>query len=235
MPTEETAREANSSLNERSRSGPADQPRPGAAGLSLLLCGAPGASGIGASLGSAHSASCFAGRGYAAQMPLADAELVLRPFRRDDETALERILAEPEVKRWWPAPDYVSERGWVIELAGEPAGWLEYHEEDQHWFPSVSFDIFIAQRLHGQGVGRRALRLGIEHFVAKGHHRFTLDPNARNERAIRSYRALGFEPVGVMRSYERRPEGGWDDALLMELIVAEAIERDARRGAARRA
>jgi aminoglycoside 6'-N-acetyltransferase len=167
-------------------------------------------------------------------MPLADGDIALRPFRAGDEAALERILAEPEVREWWPAPDYVAERGWVIEVSGEPAGWLEYHEEDYHWFPSVSFDIFIAERLHGSGVGRRALRLGIEHFVAKGHHRFTLDPNARNERAIRSYRSLGFEPVGVMRAYERRAEGGFEDALLMELIVEEALAGDGLRGAAQR-
>ncbi len=30
-----------------------------------------------------------------------------------------------------------------------------------------------------------------------------------------------------MRAYERNRQGGWNDALLMELIVAEAIERDA--------
>ncbi len=167
-------------------------------------------------------------------MPLADGDIVLRPLRAGDEAALERILAEPEVREWWPAADYVPERGWVIEVAAEPGGWLEYHEEDHHWFPSVSFDIFITARLHGRGIGRRALRLGIDHFVAKGHHRFTLDPNARNERAIRSYRSLGFEPVGVMRAYERRPEGGFDDALLMELILHDALERDELQGAARR-
>jgi len=77
------------------------------------------------------------------------------------------------------------------------------------------------------GEGRRALKLAVEHFAAKGHHRFTIDPNVENERAIRAYRAAGFEPVGVMRAYERNPEGGWNDALLMELIVPEAIARDA--------
>jgi aminoglycoside 6'-N-acetyltransferase len=163
-------------------------------------------------------------------MPEADGDLELRLFRETDADALGRILAEPEVRRWWPAPDYVAERGWVIALGGETAGWLEYHEEDYRWYPSVAFDIFLASRLHGRGLGRRALALGIRHFTAKGHHRFTLDPNARNERAIRSYRSLGFETVGVMRAYERRPEGGWDDALLMELIVEEALEHDALAG-----
>ncbi len=167
-------------------------------------------------------------------MTLSDGDLTLRPFRADDEQALLAILAEPEVKRWWPAPDYVAEQGWVIEHEGAAVGWLEYHEESYRWYPSVSFDIFLTSRVHGRGLGRRALRLGVDHFVAKGHHRFTLDPNAGNERAIRSYRALGFEPVGVMRAYERRPEGGWDDGLLMELIVEDALERDGLLGSERR-
>ncbi len=167
-------------------------------------------------------------------MTLSDGDLTLRPFRAGDERALLAILAEPEVKRWWPAPDYVSESGWVIEVGGAVGGWLEYHEEPYRWYPSVSFDIFLTSGLHGRKLGRRALRLAIEHFVAKGHHRFTLDPNADNERAIRAYRALGFAVVGRMRAYERRPEGGWDDALLMELIVAEARDRDELRGSERR-
>jgi len=165
---------------------------------------------------------------------LREGELELRPFRDGDAGALRAILFEPQVRRWWPGQDYVAERGWVIVLDGDVAGWLEYHEEDHRFYPSVSFDIFIASPLHGRGIGRRALRLAVSHFVAKGHHRFTLDPNVANERAIRSYEAVGFERVGVMRAYERNPEGGFDDALLMELIVAQALERDALGGAARR-
>jgi aminoglycoside 6'-N-acetyltransferase len=160
-------------------------------------------------------------------MEPADGDLALRPFRPEDEGAIVAMLREPEVARWWPTPDFERETGWVIVVAGEPAGWLEYHEEDYAWYPSVAMDIMLTSSLHGRGYGRRALRLAIDHFVAKGHHRFTLDPNAANERAIRCYRSLGFEPVGVMRAYERNPRGGFDDALLVELIVPEAIERDA--------
>jgi aminoglycoside 6'-N-acetyltransferase len=161
-------------------------------------------------------------------MALVEGDLIWRELRAGDEQRLIEMFEEPEVKRWWPVPDYGRESGWVIELAGEPVGWLEYHEEAYHWYPSVAFDIVLRSRLHGRGYGRRALSLAIEHFVAKGHHRFTLDPNIANERAIRSYRAVGFERVGVMRAYERDPAGGWNDALLMELIVAAAAERDAR-------
>jgi aminoglycoside 6'-N-acetyltransferase len=158
---------------------------------------------------------------------LAAGDISLRPFRPEDEHALLAMLREPEVARWWPVPDFQRESGWMIEVDGEPAGWLEFHEEDYAWYPSVAFDIMLTSRLHGRGHGRRALRLAIEHFVAKGHHRFTLDPNVANERAIRAYEGLGFERIGVMRAYERNPAGGWNDALLLELIVAEAAERDA--------
>ncbi len=147
-----------------------------------------------------------------------DAELELRLLRDSDRPLLEAIFAEPEVKRWWPVPDYVADSGWTVDVDGEASGWLEYHEQEYRWYPSVAFDIALATRLHGRGYGRRALRLAIDHFAAKGHHRFTLDPNAQNERAIRAYTALGFEQVGTMRAYERNPAGGWNDALLMELI-----------------
>ncbi len=165
--------------------------------------------------------------GYAAHVILTSGDIALRPFEAGEEEAVLAMLREPEVARWWPAADFERDTGWVVEVEGEPSGWLEYHEEDYAWFPSVAFDIALTTRLHGRGYGRRALRLAIEHFVAKGHHRFTLDPNLENERAIRAYEALGFERVGVMRAYERNPAGGWNDALLLELIVGEAIERDA--------
>jgi len=160
-------------------------------------------------------------------MFLTEGELALREFEPSDEEALLAILGEPEVARWWPVPDFERETGWVILIDGEPAGWLEHHEEDYAWYPSVAFDIALRASVHGRGYGRRALALAIGHFVAKGHHRFTLDPNVANERAIRCYASLGFERVGVMRAYERSAGGGWNDALLMELIVDEAIERDA--------
>ena len=91
--------------------------------------------------------------------------------------------------------------------------------------PERRLDISLTTSLHGGGYGRRVLKLVIAHFVAKGHHRFTIDPDVTNERAIRCYSAVGFEPVGVMRAYERNPEGGWNDALLMDLIVLDRTDQ----------
>jgi aminoglycoside 6'-N-acetyltransferase len=152
------------------------------------------------------------------QPTLTDAELELRPFVADDAPQLEAIFAEAEVKRWWPVPDYERDSGWTVLRDGVLSGWFEYHEESYEWYPSVAFDIALAVSLHGHGYGRRVMELGVTYFMARGHHRFTVDPNAANERAIRSYEAVGFRRVGVMRAYERSAEGGWNDGLLMELI-----------------
>jgi aminoglycoside 6'-N-acetyltransferase len=149
---------------------------------------------------------------------LTDAELELRPFLAEDAPLLEAIFAEEEVRRWWPVPDYQRDSGWTMLCEGAVSGWLEHHEESYEWYPSVAFDIALASALHGRGYGRRVMELGIAHFIARGHHRFTVDPNAANERAIRCYEAVGFQRVGVMRAYERSREGGWSDGLLMELI-----------------
>jgi aminoglycoside 6'-N-acetyltransferase len=152
---------------------------------------------------------------------LSDGDISLRPFEPTDEWTMAAFLAEPDVKRWWVDSDYERDHGWVIEVDGFFAGWVQYEEEAYEWYPSVALDISLTTALHGRGYGRRALKLVIDHFVAKGHHRFTIDPDVTNERAIRCYSAVGFEPVGVMKAYERNPAGGWNDALLMDLVVLD--------------
>ena len=62
----------------------------------------------------------------------------------------------------------------------------------------------------------------IDHMIdARGHHRFTIDPAAGNDRAIRAYAAVGFRPVGVMRQLRAAPDGTWRDGLLMDLLAEE--------------
>lgn len=151
-----------------------------------------------------------------------DGELELRPPESaDDHARIAALLEEPDVKRWWADGDYERDHGWQIEVDGAFAGWVQYEEETYPSYPSVALDISLTTALHGRGYGRRALRLAVGHFVSRGHHRFTIDPDVANERAIRCYAGAGFEPVGVMRAYERRPEGGWNDALLMDLVVLD--------------
>jgi aminoglycoside 6'-N-acetyltransferase len=157
--------------------------------------------------------------------------VLLRPARADDADAIAAILVEPDVAPWWGREDaagvrehVADHRSWTIEVDGAVAGWLHVHEEDDEDYPSVAFDIAVATRLRGGGYGREALRLAIDHFVAAGHHRFTIDPAVENERAIRAYTRLGFKPVGVMREYERAPDGRWRDGLLMDLLARELAD-----------
>ena len=155
----------------------------------------------------------------------------LRPPDPDADAApLAALLAEPAVARWWHSladADRVrrelleAEPGWVIEVDGAAAGWIQFYEETEPDYRHVALDLFLATATHGRGLGQEAARLVIDHFAARGHHRFTIDPAAANERAIGSYAALGFKPVGILRQYERGADGRWRDGLLMDLLVSE--------------
>jgi aminoglycoside 6'-N-acetyltransferase len=166
----------------------------------------------------------------AAELPtLPGPRLTLRPAREDDVPALVDLLAEPAVLEWWGRHDAARVRAEVdgtfaIEVDGVLAGWLHVDEEAEPDYPSVAFDVAVTTRLRGQGYGREALRVAILHYVGRGHHRFTIDPSVGNERAIRAYAAVGFKPVGVLRRYERGPDGRWRDGLLMDLLADELVE-----------
>jgi aminoglycoside 6'-N-acetyltransferase len=154
--------------------------------------------------------------------------LTLRTPRDGDAEALTAILAEPEVMRWWGTNDLASvrdelEAGFVVVIDDAPAGWVLFTEETAPGYMHVGFDIMLTTSAQGQGYGREALRLAIRHFIGRGHHRFTIDPAVRNERAIRCYASVGFKPVGVLRDYERVDDGPWHDALLMDLLAHELV------------
>jgi aminoglycoside 6'-N-acetyltransferase len=152
------------------------------------------------------------------------------PVPEADAAPLAAMLSEPEVARWWNGPYDAprarrevleAEPGWVIEADGAFAGWVQYFEETDPGYRHVALDISLAAAHHGRGLGPEALRAVIDHFAAAGHHRFTIDPAAGNERAIKAYAKVGFRPVGVLRAYERAPDGTWRDGLLMDLLVSD--------------
>ena len=144
---------------------------------------------------------------------------------------LVELLQHPEVRAWWgdydeaKLRDEVADPGhrcWTIEIDGEPAGLLEVTEESDPDYRNVALDIFIGAQYHGKGLGAEALRTMLRRmFDERGHHRATIDPAVENERAIRSYRAVGFKPVGVLRKADRAPDGRLRDALMMDLLAEE--------------
>ncbi len=84
---------------------------------------------------------------------------------------------------------------------------------------SALFHITIGEKdSWGQGYGTEATRLMIDHaFSGLGLHRIALTVFAFNERAIRSYRSVGFVVEGRAREAIWR-EGRWWDEISMSIL-----------------
>ena len=111
---------------------------------------------------------------------------------------------------------------WTIAVDDVVAGSIQTAQEADPDYRHASIDLFLGPAFQGRGLGSDAIRaLAHRLFEDRGHHRLTIDPSAANERAIRTYTAIGFRPVGVMRRYERGPDGTFHDGLLMDLLRDE--------------
>jgi aminoglycoside 6'-N-acetyltransferase len=172
---------------------------------------------------------------------LRSARLTLRPLAEEDLGPLAAFVADPSVAPWWgdiSDPAYVADglrsdgTAFAIEVGGALAGWLGISEEQEPEYRHAGLDLMLAPGYQDRGLGSEALRTAIRWLAeARGHHRFTIDPSVRNERAIRAYEAVGFRPVGVMRRYERRADGSWSDSLLMDLLADELTSSPRRHDA----
>jgi aminoglycoside 6'-N-acetyltransferase len=161
---------------------------------------------------------------------LTDGDVCVRSPRESDRGALVELFADPLVERWWGRQEdprlteLIEGRaevlGLVVEHAGRPVGWIQVLEEESAAYRHAGLDVATIAAVHGTGVPTRALTLVRDWLVGpKGHRRLTTDPAASNDRAVAAYRKIGFRDVGVMRGYERTPDGSFHDALLMEYVV----------------
>lgn len=163
---------------------------------------------------------------------------MIRPGTDADAALLSAIRAEPQVRQWWRTPEPVAQiarelRGedpaesatqFVVEVAGDVVGLIQYDEETEPDYRHASIDIFLSARVHGRGLGSEAVAVLAAYLVdERGHHRITIDPAEGNTGAIRAYAKVGFRPVGVMRRYERDEQGVWRDGLLMDLLAEELV------------
>jgi aminoglycoside 6'-N-acetyltransferase len=165
---------------------------------------------------------------------LSGALVTLRPATRADVATLARIRGEPEVFRWWGGGDDLvaavesdladDDAHLAIEHDGDVVGWIQWQAEEDPDYRHASIDVYVTTAWHGRGVGTDAVRTLATHLVDDlGHHRLTIDPAADNAPAIRAYEKVGFRAVGVMRQYERGPDGVWHDNLLMDLLADELV------------
>jgi aminoglycoside 6'-N-acetyltransferase len=159
----------------------------------------------------------------------------LRPATTDDVDVLVRMLATPEVSRWWEGYDEERVRDELLDDGDggsyvivaddggpDPIGFIQYYEQDDPDYRHAGIDLFVDPSHQGHGHARDAILTLARHLVTDlGHHRIVIDPPVGNERAIAVYRSVGFRDVGVMRRYERRADGTWGDNLLLDLLAED--------------
>ena len=162
--------------------------------------------------------------------------VTLRPITADDVPELVRIRSTPEVYARWGGGDdlaatvtgnlsAVDYHTLVVVHDGRVIGAIQWGEEDDAEYRHANIDIFLDPAVHGRGLGTDAVRTLARHLITEhGHHRLVIDPAADNTAAIRSYGKVGFRPVGIMRRYERAPDGTWHDGLLMDLLAEELTD-----------
>lgn len=152
----------------------------------------------------------------------------LVPVVEEHVADLVRIRQTPEVLARWglieegfPFDD-ADAVGFAVLIDGAVRGFVQYSEETTPMYRHAGIDLFLDPAVHNRGIGREVVwRVADLLIRERGHHRLVIDPAADNVAAIRCYTAVGFRPVGVMRRYERGPDGTWHDGLLMDLLAAE--------------
>lgn len=166
---------------------------------------------------------------------LSGALVRLRAATHDDIPALSEIRSTPEVYSRWGGGDDLfgavaadladpGTRLLVILYENRVVGAIQWSEEEDPDYRHAGIDIYLAPSVHGRGLGTDAVRTVARHLIADlGHHRLVIDPAADNQAAIRCYAKVGFRPVGIMRGYERGPDGTWHDGMLMDLLADELM------------
>jgi RimJ/RimL family protein N-acetyltransferase len=109
----------------------------------------------------------------------------------------------------------------AIEADGKLIGTCGLHHFDKH-SRVCSFGINISDRDYlGKGYGRDAVRVLLEYaFVHRNLHKVWLTTYPDNERAIRSYKALGFVEEGLQKE-QVWSQGSYKDWLYMGLLRSD--------------
>lgn len=161
--------------------------------------------------------------------------VVLQPTTTEDIPALAAIRGAPEVHARWNGGDDLKAD--IAADLNDPdtacstvlhqqriVGMIQWYSEEDPHYRHAGIDLFLDPAAHGKGLGTDAVRTLARHLIDDlDYHRLVIDPAADNTTAIRCYAKVGFRPVGIMRQYERGPDGTWHDGLLMDLLAGDLV------------
>ncbi len=162
---------------------------------------------------------------------LGDEAIALRPFRPEDAARIAEICRDTEIPRWIPliprgytvehAAGYVAmnERNWrertsfefaiVDRPSGGLIGSIGLHVDDAPHRGAIGY--WVAPEARGAGVATRAVRLvsrwGFDRFGLGRISVWTLPGNRASQRVAEK---AGFRYEGILRSWDRDPEGTAD-------------------------
>jgi ribosomal protein S18 acetylase RimI-like enzyme len=129
-------------------------------------------------------------------------------------------LEQEPLERWWA--ELIAAGGVVVaRAAGETVGMTRFGADADDVTRGQVFSLYVDPRAAGAGVGRALLRRAEQELAAHGFRAATLWVFAANERALRFYRANGWEPTG-----EARTEPAWQAP---ELQLAAALPQGGER------
>ena len=159
--------------------------------------------------------------------------LTMRTPRESDVASLTSILSDPSVAAWWTGygeprvrNELIAHRDHtqvlIMELDDTIAGAIQFNEVADPQYFHAGVDLFIGAPWQNRGLGTEAIRAVVRYlFSVRGHHRVVGDPAAHNAPSIRAFEKAGFRRAGVMRRYERSPDGTFHDGVLMEILATD--------------
>ena len=143
--------------------------------------------------------------------------IVIRPLMRGDLDLLADWFAQPHVRAWWGPPEEemamvrsdlegvgAGFEMWIASVEGVPFGYLQDgppEGAEEPYYQGLEpgarvIDLLIGPPSHlGRGLAAPMLRAHAADLRAAGAPALYIDPDARNERAVRAYRRAGFTEV----------------------------------------
>ncbi len=99
--------------------------------------------------------------------------------------------------------DEINMEAWLISVNGDPAGFVDFNDEQLHNDSGYISGLGVRQSFQGKGLGEALLRHAIQVNSELGRSKLCLSVDAGNESgALRLYEKVGMKPISEWHQYE---------------------------------